>query len=471
MDFRRREILAALGLAPLAAKADAAPAADTGDGMALAARIREGGLTAEHAAADAVAARDRMQPHLNFLAAPGFVPSLSGRPFSGVPILVKDLLDVEGLPTRYGSRAYDGGAASGQSPYIDALRNAGFAIIGKCTTSEFGFLPTSEALGPGPTRNPWDPDRSTGGSSGGAAAAVAAGVVPIAHGGDGGGSIRIPAACCGLFGLKPSRGRLIRVAPPPPRPVELGVQHVLTRSVRDSAMVFALTEDASANTPIGFVSGASARPLRIGFVEESMENIMPSDAVRAAFDASLQLLASLGLKPLQTRWPVKRGVMHDFLTYWAEGAMMQAGVTPQPDLLEPFTLALAEHARRMSPAKRQEAADGLIAASAAYNGWFDDFDIIATPVLRTAAPPLGHLAPTVPFDTLYERLIEFAGYTPIHNAAGAPAMSVPLGRSPDGLPIGIQFAAAPGRDDLLFDLAYRLEAKQPWAGRRPPVHA
>lgn len=447
MRFRRREILAAFSALPFAAKA------------------------APLEAADAIAVRDRMQAELNFLAAPGDVPSLPGRPFSGVPILIKDLLDVKGLPTRYGSRAYEGKPATGQSPYVDALQNAGFAIIGKCTTSEFGFLPTSEALGTGPTRNPWDTSRSTGGSSGGAAAAVAAGVVPISHAGDGGGSIRIPAACCGLLGLKPSRGRLIRVAPPPPRPVELGTQHVVTRSVKESAMVFALTEDTAANTPIGFVSGASERALRIGFVEESMEGIAPSDEVRAAFDATLQLLGSIGLKPLQTRWPVKRGVMHDFLTYWAEGAMMQEMVTPKPDLLEPFTRALAEHARRMSPAKRQEAADGLLAASAAYNSWFDDFDIIATPVLRTTAPKLGHLAPTVPFDTLYERLVEFAGYTPIHNAAGAPAMSVPLGWSPEGLPIGIQFAAAPGRDDVLFDLAYRLEAAQPWADRKPPVHA
>ncbi len=449
MEFRRREILAALSALPLVPKT-AAASSDM---------------------ADILATRDRLQAELNFLAAPGFVPSLPGRPFSGVPILIKDLLDVEGISTRYGSRAYEDKLATKQSPYVEAIRNAGFAIIGKCTTSEFGFLPTSEALGPGPTRNPWDLSRSTGGSSGGAAAAVAAGAVPISHAGDGGGSIRIPAACCGLFGLKPSRGRIIRVAPPPPRMIELGVQHVVTRTVRESAMVFALTENTSEGTPIGFVSGATDRPLRIGFVEESMEGIPASDEVRATFDSTLELLATIGLKPVQTRWPVKRGVMHDFLSYWAEGAMMQEKVTPKPELLEPFTRALAEHSRRKSPEQRQQAADGLIAASNAYNSWFSDFDIIVTPVLRTAAPKLGHLAPTVPFDTLYDRLVEFAGYTPIHNAAGAPAMSVPLGWSPEGLPIGIQFAAAPGRDDLLLDLAYRLETAQPWADRKPPIHA
>lgn len=447
--LRRRELLAALAALPMATRASAASATD-----------------------DAVAARDRMQPQLNFLAAPGLVESLPDRPFSGVPILVKDLLDVAGMPTRYGSRAYgERGAATGQSPYVEALRNAGFAIVGKSTTSEFGFLPTAEALGPGSTANPWDVTRSTGGSSGGAAAAVAAGVVPIAHAGDGGGSIRIPAACCGLFGLKPSRGRLVRPAPAPPRAIELGVQHVLTRTVRESAMIFALTEAAGTSAPIGFVSGASNRPLRIGFVEESMEGIVPSDDVRAAFDDALRLLGRIGLKPVKTRWPVKRGVMHHFLAYWAEGAMMQKKATPRPELLEPFTLALADHAERMGPEKRARAAEGLVAASAAFNGWFDMFDIIVTPVLRTVAPKLGHLAPTVPFDTLYDRLFEFAGYTPIHNAAGAPAMSVPIGWSPEGLPIGIQFAAAPGRDDLLFDLAYRLEAARPWADRKPPVHA
>ncbi len=449
MTLRRREMLAGLATLPMAAKAAAASAATD----------------------DAVAARDHMQARLNFLAAPGLVESLPGRPFSGTPILVKDLLDVIGMQTRYGSRAYgDRGAATVQSPYVEALRNAGFAIVGKSTTSEFGFLPTAEALGPGPTANPWDISRSTGGSSGGAAAAVAAGVVPIAHGGDGGGSIRIPAACCGLFGLKPSRGRLVRPAPPPPRAIELGVQHVLTRTVRDSAMVFALTEAAGADKPIGFVSGASTRPLRIGFVEDSMEGIAPSDEVRAALDDALRLLGALGLKPVRTRWPVKRGVMHDFLAYWAEGAMMQKKATTRPELLEPFTLALADHADRMGPDKRARAADGLVAASTAFNGWFDAFDIIVTPVLRTIAPKLGHLAPSVPFDTLYDRLFEFAGYTPIHNAAGAPAMSVPIGWSPEGLPIGIQFAAAPGRDDLLFDLAYRLEAARPWIDRKPPIH-
>ncbi|MGA0605209.1 amidase [Phenylobacterium sp. VNQ135] len=461
------------------------------DATETAARIRSGQLTPAQAVGAAVDRALALQPKLNFLVASDFDRALasaarspSSGPFPGVPFLIKDLDDYAGLPTRSGSRS--------QLPLPPAARNAaiveafvqraGVIPIGKSSTPEFGFLPTTEPAAFGPSRNPWDATRSSGGSSGGAAVAVAAGVVPFAHASDGGGSIRIPASCCGLFGLKPSRGRMIG-ARNDTKITDLSVDHVLTRSVRDSAAMFASCEDngAGAQLPaVGFVSTPLRRKIRIGLVMEGMAGNAPTPEVRTATLATVRLLESLGHTVDETRWPTGPEFIDDFLLLWASGAAQLAGAIGQavgrrPDtaLLEPFSLGMAEMFAKAPPGALDATLQRLHGAAMAYDPWFvaNRFDVILSPVLAAPPPPLGFVGPDVPFDTLVARLTEYVGYTTYHNVVGAPAMSVPLNWTPSGLPVGSQFAARVGYEHLLFQLAYQLEAAQPWAGRIPPIHA
>jgi amidase len=401
-----------------------------------------------------------------------------------VPFLVKDLDDYKGLPTRYGSRsAALNPPATEQDPYIDAFDRAGLVTIGKSATPEFGFLPTTEPLATGVTHNPWDLARSSGGSSGGAAAAVASGVVPVAHASDGGGSIRIPGSNCGLFGLKPSRGRMIGTRTET-KITDLGVNHVLARSVRDSAAVFAATEDAAAGArfpPVGLVAGAGRRRLRVGVLVENGLGHSPSPEVVASIESAAKLMAGLGHHVEPTHWPDDGArFIDDFLLLWASGAAQTAddlakrlGHQPDESLLEPFTLGLVALARRTPPAEMGAALQRLEADALAYDTWFPShrYDVVISPVLSTPPPLLGEVGPSVPFDVLVPRLKEYVGYTPIHNVAGAPAMTVPLYWTETGLPVGTMVSARAGQEKLLFELAYELEAARPWAHRYPPVHA
>lgn len=461
------------------------------DATETAARIRRGELTPLAAARTAIDRALALQPKLNFLVQSDFDRALAAAarnptsgPFPGVPFLVKDLDDYAGLPTRSGSRSQlTLPPASANAAIVDAfVTRAGVLVIGKSSTPEYGFLPTTEPLAFGPTRNPWDPTRSSGGSSGGAAAAVAAGVVPFAHASDGGGSIRIPASCCGLFGLKPSRGRMIG-ARGHRNISDLSVDHVLTRSVRDSAAMFASTEDngAGAQLPaVGFVSTPIRRRLRVGLVLEGMAGHAPDPEVRTGIQATVRLLEGLGHDVVESRWPTGPEFINDFLLLWASGAAQladgvakAAGRRALPALLEPFSLGMAEMYAKAPPGALDAALKRLHAAAMAYEPWFvgNQFDVVLSPVLGQPPPPLGFVGPEVPFDTLVQRLIEYVGYTTYHNVVGAPAMSVPLHWTPAGLPVGSQFAARVGYEHLLFQLAYQLETAQPWAGRVPPIRA
>jgi amidase len=398
-----------------------------------------------------------------------------------VPFLIKDLDDFIGLPTRYGSRAFlSAPPATKQEPLVDAFLKTGVDVIGKSATPEAGFLPTTEPLAFGATRNPWDRTRSSGGSSGGAAVATAAGVVPFAHASDGGGSIRIPASCCGLFGLKPSRGRMVGTRKET-QVSDLSVNHVVTRTVRDSAAMFAAIEDSGdgAQLPaIGLVTAPMKRKLRVGLVIEGGSGMAPSPEVRAATESSAKLMESLGHRVSPTRWPTPPTFINDFLLLWASGAdglaksiEKAAGRPADASLMEPFSLGLVEMYRKAPADALPQALARLQAAAKAYDGWFQQFDVIMSPVLASPPPPLGYVGPSVPFDTLVERLIEYVGYTTVHNVAGAPAMSVPLNWTPGGLPVGTMFAARRGQDALLLQLAYQLEAARPWADKAPPIRA
>jgi amidase len=495
-SITRRALGASVGglaFAGLAARAQAqAPAVKTAwpDAVETAAMIKDGRTTAEAATRTAIEAALKLQPKLNFLVASDFDRALDrAKPgglsgaFGGVPFLIKDLDDFAGTTTRSGSRAMMAlPPARTSAPLVDGYVRSGLNVIGKSSTPEFGFLPTTEPVGFGPTRNPWDLGRSSGGSSGGAAAAVAAGVVPAAHASDGGGSIRIPSSCCGVLGLKPSRGRMIG-SRNELQVTNIGVQNVLSRTVRDSAALFAATEDSGPGArfkPVGLVTQPLRRRLRVGLVIEGGAGKAPSPEVRAATEAAAKLMESLGHRIETTRWPIAQTFINDFLLLWGSGAADAAdsigkmrGKPADGEVLEPFSLGMAKLARDAGPAALPATNGRLTQAAAAYDPWFDKgrFDVILSPVLAWAAPPLGEVGPNVPFDTLIERLIEYVGYTTYHNVAGGPAISVPLGWTPGGLPVGAQFAARVGQEGLLLQLAYQLELAQPWAGKVPPVRA
>ncbi len=494
----RRAFAAAAPLALVAGKALAAPApaapppaSPWPDATALAARIRAGELTAAEAVETAIRRAEALQGTLNFIVNSDFDRALAKvkagtpmGPFGGVPFLVKDLVDYKGLPTRGGSQAARSAAAAKvQAPNCDAFDRAGLVVLGKSATPEFGFLPTTEPIATGLTRNPWDLTRSSGGSSGGSAVAVAAGIVPAAHATDGGGSIRIPSSHCGLFGLKPSRGRIADFEGKAGI-TDVGVEHVVTRSVRDSAALFALTEDTAPRAsfpPMGLVTAPAKRRLRVGVLLENGMGHSPSPQVVAATDAAVKLVAGLGHHIEYTHLPYEGAqFIQDFLLLWANGAVRDiedaanaTGRAPSEADFEPFSLGLVEMARKAGPTALGPVLQRLTADVLAYDTWFPahQFDVVLSPVLSSGPPLLGEVGPRVPFDTLVSRLFEYVGYTPIHNLAGAPSMSVPLYWTEGGLPIGTMFSARAGNERTLFELAYELEAARPWAQRIPPVHA
>ncbi|HYE44634.1 MAG TPA: amidase [Caulobacter sp.] len=491
IDLTRRGLLAAsAGAAALTAckpAAEATAAPWTPDATTLAAQVRDKQVSAAELMEAAIRRAEALQPKLNFLVATDFDRALQKAkaggqtgPLAGVPFLVKDLDDAKGMKTGHGSRWTAAlPPAQTQDVYIDAFERAGLVFFGKSATPEYGFLPTTEPLGSPPTRNPWDTNRSSGGSSGGAAVAVAAGVIPIAHASDGGGSIRIPASCCGLFGLKPSRGRMID-ANPGKSAVDVSVNHAVSRSVRDSAALFAATERTDGPLPaVGMVTAPLNRKLKVGLLLKSGAGKDPNTDVAAAIDSSAKLLESLGHSVEPTTWPVDSAQFgRDFLVLWSTGAAQlvaavakATGRTPDETMLEPFSLGMARLVAGL-PQGTVEAVVGRLEANVRqYDGWFDKYDVVLSPVLTSPPVQIGFVDGDVPFDELAARLTDYVGYTPLQNVAGAPSMSVPLYWTPAGLPVGSQICARAGQEKLLFELAYQLEEARPWAARKPPVSA
>lgn len=451
------------------------------DAMAQAELMRKKEVTALELVDAAIARIEAVNPKVNAVvteffdkaraAAKGKLPD---SPLSGVPYLIKDLDDVKGTRHTSGSRLFANMISDKTSPVPESAIKAGMVILGKTNTPEFGLLGTTESLLLGPCHNPWNLEHSSGGSSGGAAAAVASGMLPVAHASDGGGSIRIPASACGVFGMKPSRGRMnigLKMA------ADIGVENCVSRTVRDNAMVFSLSEDRSPLKPVGFISGPSKKRLKIAFNTVNYYGKEPHEDVKAAVEATAKLCAGLGHEIIEVQNPVNGEEMIDaFLTVWASGPadLLQLakskGLKPE-DVLEPWTIGLAEFFARKPKDALQKSLAYFAEAEKKVNAFMANYDTWLTPVLQTPAPKLGEQAPTVPFDTLYKRTIEYVTYTPIHNVAGTPAMSVPLGMSKDGLPIGSQFAAAMGGEGLLYALAYELEQAQPWADKHAPIYA
>lgn len=452
------------------------------DGVAQADLVRRGELSAAELL-DACAARvERCEPlihaavTLDFARARACEPAPG--PFKGVPTLAKDVFPYPGLRWGMGSRLFAQNMQAPPTPYSAELDRSGLVVVGKSATSELGLLGSTETLQEGVTHNPWDLSRSAAGSSGGAAAAVAAGIVPLAHANDAGGSIRIPASVCGLFGFKPSRGRTVSANPGGPDFTALISDHCITRSVRDSALFLSVTEAPSGPfSTIGYVSEAASKRLRIAAFTRTAMGTEPEPAVRRAFDDAVALCTDLGHEVRVIEAPALDGAALGEAFFSSAGAAMNGmiemvggmrGAAVRPDELEPFTWALIRRFQQQGASALLRARATFEQCSSAYLGVFGSCDVVLTPTLRELPWRLGHLSPLVEYDELLARTASAVGYTPIHNITGCPAMSVPLHWSDDNLPVGVHFAANLGNDETLLRLAYELEAARPWRERWAP---
>lgn len=398
-------------------------------------------------------------------------------PFAGVPFLFKDVCAVPGLRCAFGSRLFASHVPVAGSAFSERVAGAGLITVGKSATSELGLLGSTETLLEGVTHNPWQLTLSASGSSGGAAAAVAAGIVPLAHASDGGGSIRGPAAAAGLFGLKPSRGRTLPSSASSGSPFDaLLSDGCISRSVRDTALFLSLVEAPGKLPQLGYVREASRRELRIGYTSTTLFGTEPEADCLAALESTLALCRELGHRVEQAPAPRIDGRALSVAYFTCAGASLAGmvetlqpllGRAIGPDDLEPFTLELIAAARD-ALARGVDVRGSFEAAGRRYLDALAAYDLLLTPTYATRPWQLGWLSPLLARDELIARTERAVCYTPIHNVAGCPAMSVPLHWAPDGVPIGSHFAAAPGREDILLGLAYQLEQARPWAQRWAP---
>jgi amidase len=459
----------------------------------LAERVRSGELTATELVGESLRRIEELEPTINAfthvaaesaLAEAASIGPGDPRPFAGVPIAIKDNRPVRGMPITMCSDLFGDLVANHDAFLVRRLRDAGFVILGKTALPEMGILPTTESRRFGPTNNPWSLDRTPGGSSGGSAAAVAAGMVPIAHGNDGGGSTRIPAACCGLVGLKPSRGR-ISVGPDQGQSF-LVSDGVLTRTVADTAAVsdiltgYELGDANWAPEPFESFAVAAAREpgrLRIGLaLNPPLEgSVLDPVCEQAARDAAA-LLESLGHEVAETTPPWSGlNLLNDFTRAFGPGIAMTvfvggriAGREPTEEDVEPLTWMMWERANEQNTVAYLASHGRLEAVARNIITALDPFDIVLTPALASRPLRTGevHGRGPDPWDH-YQRSGHFTPFTAIVNVTGLPAISAPLYQGDDGLPTAVQLIGRPLREDTLLQLASQLEQALPWAQRRP----
>ncbi|MCV7409037.1 amidase [Mycobacterium florentinum] len=448
------------------------------DAIGLSDAIRAGWADRTEVVEAAIARTEAVNPALNGLAYKAFErarATASATPatgfFSGVPTFLKDNVDVAGQPTMRGADAWAPRNAVADGEFTQVYLATGPTPLGKTQMSEFGFSAAAEHPRLGPVRNPWDTDYTAGASSSGSGAFVAAGVVPIAHANDGGGSIRIPAACNGIVGLKPSRGRLPLDAELRRMPVGIVANGVLTRSVRDTAAFYREAERIWRNSklaPIGDVTGPGRQRLRIAVATRSVRRECGPE-LRELTLKTAGVLEELGHRVEHIdNHPVPDSFVDDFVLYWGFLALMQVrtgrrvfGDTFDRTRLDALTLGLERHTgrnlhrlpgaimrlRRM----RRRSAD-----------FYQTYDALLTPTLADLTPRVGHLAPTE-YQQVMDRLIDWVAFTPLQNVTGDPAISLPMAQSAEGMPVGMMLAADLGQDALLLELAYELEEARPWA--------
>jgi amidase len=490
------------------------------DGLALAELVRRGQVSPGELLEEAIARAERVNPRINAIVAPLYdqarreaaaLPASDG-PFRGLPLLLKDLdAALAGVPLTAASRYLANYRPARDATIVQRFRRAGAIVFGKTNLPELGITPFTESKLFGPARNPWNLALSPGGSSGGAAAAVAAGIVPLAHANDGGGSIRIPASCCGLFGLKPTRGR----TPVGPDDTQLwsgfAIAHVVSRSVRDSAAMLDAIAGPEPTSPYWappaarpFLAEVGAPPgrLRVALTKRPfVTSVRPHADCAAAADDAARLLADLGHHVEEVDHDIDSdGFARDFFVLVAvEIAALIAHVAegmgrrPRRGEIETSTAITATVGRQQTAVRAATARRRLEAAVRAVQATYEKFDLVLSPTLGLPPPVIGTLAPRgaeafghdvlvalhlgfllrLPgvVEAAVRRVFAFIPFTPLANISGEPAMTVPLAWNGDGLPIGVQLQARFGDEATLFRVAAQLEAARPWADRRPPIHA
>lgn len=451
------------------------------DAVGVAEAIKNKQVTALEVAEAAIARAEKVNERLNAIVLKTYEAARQTDQLAangllyGVPAFIKDNENIKGHPTQKGTGAFVAKPEKKNSKYVDQFLSAGLNCLGKSTLPEFGFICSTENERWGITRNPWHTDHTTGGSSSGSAALVASGVVPIAIANDGAGSTRLPASCCGLVGLKPTRNRLLPMHGTETLPIQITYSGVLTRSVRDTAAFYAAAETYYHNKQLpklGHVQDPVQKRLRILFFDnlpEGRQGHMDEDTWRVQLETA-KLLESLGhtveMKPVPL--DIDELTVH-YLTYYGFLSYMTTnlgrvvlGSKVDKTVLEPFTVGLANTfgQNKMRLPKSLRALKK--AATETEREIEKDFDVVMTCATTKVVPPIGYFSPLLSFEEVSWRASDFATFLPLFNISGSPALSLPLGRSADGLPIGVQFASPYGQDKLLLELALELEAARPF---------
>ncbi len=467
---------------------------ETYDGLGLADLVARKEVSPSELLEEAISRAEARNPTLNAIVFEAYdearavaAGDLPEGPFRGVPLVLKDIAcPVKGWPYTHGSRFLAGNTSEADGPLVTRYREAGLVLMGQTNTPEFGITGTTEGAYFGVCRNPWNTDYSAGGSSGGAAAAVAAGILPMAHAADGLGSIRIPAACCGLFGMKTTRDRIPTSANDMGASVGMVVEHVVTRTVRDSAAMLDATGYPEGDEPFAFPAKARPyleeietppRPLRIAFHCEMPSRRPVHPEIRDALEKTAKLLEDLG------HHVEEQGLEIDYRRLYAaqtmvsgsnfaamiDRAIARIGREPEPHEFEPLTW------RNYKGSKK------ALTGAMAMEGWatmrslgrdimrvFNTYDVVLSPVMAQPVPEIGHVDPVnLEPAEVDSRQAAIYPFTPPYNFTGQPSMSVPVGTDSNGLPIGMMFSGRYADEATLFQLARQLEDAQPWTGRAP----
>ena len=448
------------------------------DAVALGEMVRSGQVASSELVDAAIARAETVNPELNAVAIWDLDRArtkATGQPgagvFTGVPTFYKGVSNYEGLPNRFGSRAVPDTPASVTSPALEQFGSTGVVPLGLTTSPEFGLTATTENSLTGVTRNPWGLEHSPGGSSGGSAAMVAAGVVPIAHANDGGGSIRIPASCCGLVGLKSTRDRILGDPLPGLFPVNPGVEGVVSRTVRDTAAYLHAAEQyhpAAGLPAVGHVTDPIERRLRVGVILEGSDGVAYDSVVTAEVERVAALVEALGHRVEVVPNPFDTSVTDDFLMVWCllpflawHGGRRVFGKDFDRELMQPFAKHLKDHFR-----KNIRTARGAFRRVKRFAADFPEIyahhDVLLAPTLGGPCHRIGYLDPELPGEVQIERARRQVPTTWHHNAGGGPAISLPLAIDHEGIPMGMHFSANMGQEATLLALALELEQAHPW---------
>ena len=449
------------------------------DATALAKRIADKEVSTAEVVDAAITRAELVNPKLNAIASESFdlarlnAKTHSGQGvFAGVPTFIKDNTDVKGLPTLFGSRAVPNKLANKNGKFTDQMLSTGLTILGKSTLPEFGIPPVTESVIQGATRNPWNINHTSGGSSGGAAALVAAGIVPIAHGNDGGGSIRIPAACCGLVGLKPTRNRLVNMHGTDALPINVGHEGVITRSVRDTALFMAEAEKYFRNNKLvelGHVQAPGKKRLHIGLVSGAIKNIPVQSDVQRTLNETGLLCESLGHSVEEIAFPFEDSMADDFIAYYSFlfFSLHRFGkFVIDPGFNSSKVEKLCAHLSNSfvgNMGKFPFVLWRLKNAIKVTRELHKHYDVLLCPTLSSSAPKANFIYnQALPASATIKSMTEFAPFAALQNITGEPAISLPMGTSDNDMPIGMQFSAGYGEDRTLLELAYELEEAKAW---------